>query len=56
MSEVNLISMGALVSFIVVGGFYIYVREQFAHQDRKSAKTGADKTVPVVAAVGRDAA
>ena len=37
MSDLNLLLCGCAVSFVVLGGFYIYVREAFVRQDDEPA-------------------
>lgn len=32
MSDLNLLLSGCVVSFVVVGGFYVYLRESFRRQ------------------------
>ena len=36
MSEGNLIAFGAIVSFIVVAGVYVFARERFTHVNTKA--------------------
>jgi hypothetical protein len=48
MSEGNLIAFGAVVSFIVVAGVYVFAREKFFHAnttaDERTVKLGVTQT------------